>query len=78
MPSGFGVAHAGPAAALKGLRIDASQKSNGLAQAAIQAVQRIAKANGKSTTAGSASGTSGGSSGSAAARRWSSSACRSE
>lgn len=63
MPSGFGVSHAGPAGVLKGLTIDASQKSNGLAQAAIQAVQRIAKANGKSTTGGSAAGTTSGSSG---------------
>jgi hypothetical protein len=64
MPSGFGVSHAGPAGALTGLKIDAVQKSNGLAQAAIQAVQRIAKANGKSTAGGSASGTSSSSSGS--------------
>jgi hypothetical protein len=64
MPSGFGIAHAGPASALQGLKIDAAQESNGLAQAAIQAVQRIAKANGKSTTGGSSgsSGSSGGSS----------------
>jgi hypothetical protein len=64
MPSGFGIAHAGPAGALKGLTIDASRKSNGLAQAAVQAVQRIAKANGKSTTGGSAPGASSGSGGS--------------
>jgi hypothetical protein len=64
MPSGFGVSHAGAAGALTGLKIDAAQKSNGLAQAAIRAVQRIAKANGKSTAGGSASGTSGSSSGS--------------
>jgi hypothetical protein len=64
MPSGFGVSHAGAAGALKGLKIDAARKSDGLAEAAIQAVQRIAKANGKSTTGASASGTgsSGGSS----------------
>jgi hypothetical protein len=64
MPSGFGVAHAGPAGALKDLKIDAARKSDGLAQAAIQAAQRIAKANGKSTTGGSASGTTGSSGGS--------------
>ncbi len=64
MPSGFGVSHAGPAGALKDLKIDAARKSDGLAQAAIQAVQRIAKANGKSTTGASASGTTGGSGGS--------------
>jgi hypothetical protein len=60
MPDGFGVAHAGAASALKGLKIDRTQKSNGLAAAAIEAVDRIAKANGKSTTGGSASGSSGG------------------
>jgi hypothetical protein len=64
MPSGFGVSHAGPAGALKDLKIDAARKSDGLAQAAIQAVQRIAKANGKSTTGASASSTTGGSGGS--------------
>ena len=64
MPNGFGLAHAGPASALQGLKIDAAQKSDGLAQAAIEAVQRIAKANGKSTTGGSSgsSASSGGTS----------------
>jgi hypothetical protein len=60
MPDGFGVSHAGRASALDGLKIDTSQKSNGLAAAAIHAVDRIAKANGKSTAGRSASGSGGG------------------
>lgn len=62
MPNGFGLANAGPTSSLAGLKIDKAQKSNGLAAAAVQAVDRIAKANGKSTTGGSsgATGSSGG------------------
>lgn len=53
MPNGFGLAHAGPTSSVAGLKIDTAQKSNGLAAAAVQAVDRIAKANGKATTGGS-------------------------
>ncbi len=53
MPNGFGLVHAGPLSSVAGLKIDKAQKSNGLAAAAVQAVDRIAKANGKSTTGGS-------------------------
>ena len=62
MPNGFGLAHAGPLNSVAGLEIDKAQKSNGLAAAAVQAVDRIAEANGKSTAGASASssGSSGG------------------
>ncbi len=62
MPNGFGLAHAGPTSSVAGVKIDKAQKSNGLAAAAVQAVDRIAKANGKSTSGGSSSssGSSGG------------------
>jgi hypothetical protein len=62
MPNGFGVVDAGPASSLDGLKIDRAHKSNGLASAALQAIDRIATANGKSISGGSgtASGSSGG------------------
>ena len=62
MPNGFGLVHAGPTSSVDGLKIDKAQKSNGLAAGAVQAVDRIAKANGKSTSGGSSSssGSSGG------------------
>jgi hypothetical protein len=63
MPNGFGIVHAGPVGSLDGLKVDASQKSNGLASAAIRAVERIAKANGKSTSGGSAPAAAGSSGG---------------
>jgi hypothetical protein len=56
MPSGFGIAHAGSASALSGVKIDAAAKSDGLARAAIVAVQRIAQAAGKPIAAASGSG----------------------
>jgi hypothetical protein len=43
MPSGFGTYATGPASALSGIRVDAAAKSNGLAAAAILAIQRLAK-----------------------------------
>lgn len=58
MPNGFGLVHAGPTSSVDGLKIDKAQKSNGLAAAAVQAVDRIAKANGKSTTGGSGTSSS--------------------
>jgi hypothetical protein len=58
MPNGFGLVHAGPLSSVAGLKIDKAQKSNGLAAAAVQAVDRIAKANGKSTTGGSGASSS--------------------
>jgi hypothetical protein len=47
MPAGFGVSHAGPASALKGLPVDTTQQSNGLTRSAILAVLAIARGNGK-------------------------------
>src|SRR4029077_2442865 len=58
MPNGFGLVHAGPTSSVEGLKIDKAQKSNGLAAAAVQAVDRIAKANGKSTTGGAGTSSS--------------------
>lgn len=65
MPAGFGLAKVGPKSALAGLQVNPSGGSNGLAQSAIAAVQRIAKANGKSVSGGgsASSSSSGGSSG---------------
>lgn len=51
MPDGFGVAHAGPAAALDGLRVDPRHGANGLARSAALAVLRIAHATGKTVSA---------------------------
>lgn len=65
MPAGFGVADAGPPTALAGLQVDQTGASNGLTQSAILAVQRIAKATGKTLSTGGARGgasSSGGSS----------------
>ena len=42
MPQGFGTAAAGPLSALTGIRIDAAQKTDGLARAAIEAVVALA------------------------------------
>jgi hypothetical protein len=53
MPAGFGVSHAGPAAAVKGLSIDSAHQSNGLTRSAILAVLAIARANGKPISASS-------------------------
>jgi hypothetical protein len=61
MPNGFGLSHAGPPGALAGLGLDTSQRSNGLTRSAILAVQRIARAGGKSVAVGASK--SGGSSG---------------
>ncbi len=60
MPAGFGIANAGSPSVLAGLKVNTSGASNGLAQSAILAVQRIAKAQGKSLS-GSGGGTSSGS-----------------
>ena len=61
MPDGFGLSHAGAIATLDGLVINRAGRSNGLAQTAMLAVQRIAKEKGKVVRAGqpSASGGSG-------------------
>jgi hypothetical protein len=61
MPQGFGVSNAGPAAALAGLKPNPG--SDGLAQSAMVAVQRIAKASGKTVSAGDAGGGGSGSGG---------------
>lgn len=63
MPTGFGLSHAGPISALSGLSVDAAQQSNGLARAAILAVVRIARAEGKPVTAGPLASATGGSGG---------------
>jgi hypothetical protein len=47
MSGGFGVSHAGPAGALNGLVVDSSHGADGLVRSAIEAVVRLAKANGK-------------------------------
>jgi hypothetical protein len=47
MSGGFGVSHAGPQGALNGLLVDSSHGADGLARSAIEAVARLAKANGK-------------------------------
>jgi hypothetical protein len=61
MPQGFGVSNAGPAGALAGLKPNPG--SDGLAQSAMVAVQRIAKASGKTVSAGDAGGGGSGSGG---------------
>lgn len=43
MPQGFGTFASGPVSALAGIRIDAAAKSDGLAAAAITAIQTLAK-----------------------------------
>jgi hypothetical protein len=58
MPTGFGISHAGPPAALDGLRVDGAAKSNGLTESAILAVKRIAQAEGKSLSLGKLAPTS--------------------
>ena len=63
MPAGFGLANAGPASALAGLKPNTTGGSNGLAQSAIEAVQRIAKAAGKTVSAGNTSASGSGSGG---------------
>jgi hypothetical protein len=62
MPAGFGLFHAGSPAALAGLKVDASQGSDGLTQSAILAVQRIARAAGKPLPTGTAAATGSGTS----------------
>jgi hypothetical protein len=65
MPAGFGLSHAGPLSALSGLSVDAAHQSSGLAQSAILAVVRVARAEGKPISAGplaSAKGSGGGTS----------------
>lgn len=62
MPAGFGLAHVGPASALSGLTIGAAAQSDGLTRAAIHAVDRIARANGKSVSVSSTSSAGSGSS----------------
>ena len=52
MPNGFGLSHAGSPDALKGLTINRAERSNGLTQSAILAVQRISKQAGKAVGAG--------------------------
>ena len=63
MPSGFGLAHAGPSSSVSGLSVDSAQKSNGLAHSAILAVQRVASANGKPISVSSAASSGSGSGG---------------
>jgi hypothetical protein len=62
MPDGFGLANIGPRSALVHVPIDARERTNGLVQAAIQAVVALARANGHplsvSLPGGSASGPS--------------------
>lgn len=47
MSGGFGVSHAGPQGALNGLVVDSSHGADGIVRSAIEAVVRLAKANGK-------------------------------
>jgi hypothetical protein len=63
MPQGFGLSNAGPASALGGLKVDTTGASNGLTQSAILAVQQIAKAAGKTVSAGGSGGSGSGSGG---------------
>lgn len=63
MPQGFGVSHAGPPAALDGLKVDAAGRSDGLTRSAILAVARIARAVGKPLPARAAAAGDGSSSG---------------
>lgn len=66
MPAGFGLAHAGPAGSVSGLKVDQAHQSNGLTRSAIVAVEQVARANGKpipvsslpSTRSGSGGGVS--------------------
>lgn len=46
MPAGFGLAHAGPAAALSQVRIDGAGRTEGLIRTAVLAVVALARANG--------------------------------
>src|SRR5437588_1070422 len=59
MPAGFGLAHAGAPTSVNGLSIDSAQRSNGLTRSAIQAVERIARANGKPISVSASSSNSG-------------------
>ncbi len=46
LPDGFGLAHAGPATALAGVKIDAGERTYGLVRAAILAVEALDRAGG--------------------------------
>lgn len=56
MPNGFGLSHVAGPSALAGLRPATGQRSDGLTRTAILAVERIARAEGKSVSPGAARG----------------------